>query len=358
MIQGPEVEAFEREFAAYVGAPHAIAVSNGTAALHLALLAVGIGEGDEVITVSHSFVATANVVRLVGATPVFVDVEAASGNIDVDRIEPVVTSRTRAILAVHQIGHSADLDRLVALADRLGVVLIEDAACAIGSETRSGNQWERIGKPHGRLACFSFHPRKLLTTGEGGMVTTRDEALAKRIRLLRQHGIDGGDCEVVGFNYRMTDIQAAVGRVQLARVPEMVRIRRNLAERYRRNLRSLEGLDILDEPSCARSNWQSFCVRLPYGADQSAVLAGLAADGISAKGGVSNAHRSRAYKDEPWSCGSGPGRCGCPVGSCARLAASEAIEDRCILLPLYHGMTEAEQDHVIASLARVTGTPS
>ena len=189
VTQGPEVAAFEREFAAAVGAPHACAVSSCTTALHLALLAVGVGHGDEVVTVSHSFIATANSVRYCGATPVFVDVTADTFNIDPSLIEPALSDRTKAILVVHQLGMPCELPPILALAKRRGIPVIEDAACAIGSELLWDGHWERVGRPHGDIACFSFHPRKLLSTGDGGMLTTRDGKLDATFRLLRQHGM-------------------------------------------------------------------------------------------------------------------------------------------------------------------------
>src|SRR5690606_24431297 len=170
VTQGPEVAQFEAEFATYVGAHHACAVSNCTTALHLALLATGVGVGDEVITVSHSFIATANAVHYCGAVPVFVDTEADGFNIDPDRVLAAITSRTRAIICVHQLGMPCDLKRIVEIGRQHGLTVIEDAACAIGSEILWNGQWERIGHPHGDIACFSFHPRKVVTTGDGGML--------------------------------------------------------------------------------------------------------------------------------------------------------------------------------------------
>ena len=181
VTQGPEVAAFEREFAEYVGAPHACAVSNCTTALHLALLAVGVGAGDEVITVSHSFIATANAIRYCGATPVFVDIEPGTLNMDPALIEPAITERTKAILCVHQLGMPCDLARIVEIGRRRGIPVIEDAACAIGSEILWNGRWEKIGKPHGDIACFSFHPRKVITTGDGGMLTTANPELRSEV---------------------------------------------------------------------------------------------------------------------------------------------------------------------------------
>src|SRR5258705_9878873 len=243
LTQGPEVAAFEREFAAYVGATHACAVSNCTTALHLALLALGVGPGDEVITVSHSFIATANAIRYCGAVPVFIDVDPATFNMNPRAIEAAITTRTRAILCVHQIGMPCEIAAIVATARRYGLWVIEDAACAIGSEVLVDGRWERIGKPHGDIACFSFHPRKVITTGDGGMITTANPELDRKFRLWRQHSMSVPDTvrhgarEVIfesypemGFNFRMTDLQAAVGRVQVTRLSTIVAERRQIAQ--------------------------------------------------------------------------------------------------------------------------------
>jgi perosamine synthetase len=191
--QGPQVAAFEREFAATVGAPHACAVSNCTTALHLALLAVGVSPGDEVITASHSFIATANAIRYCSATPVFVDIDPTTYNLDPRCVAEAVTERTRAILAIHQMGMPCDLHALMAVANRHDIALVEDAACAAGSQIRIDGQWERIGRPCGQIACFSFHPRKVITTGEGGMLTTSDPECDRKFRLCRQHGMSVPD---------------------------------------------------------------------------------------------------------------------------------------------------------------------
>src|SRR4051812_16382800 len=285
LTQGPEVAAFEREFAAFVDAPHACAVSNCTTALHLALRATGVRAGDEVITVSHSFIATANAIRYCRATPVFVDIDPATFNIDPAAIANAINSRTRAILCVHQIGMPCDIEKIVAIARRHGLWVVEDAACAIGSEVRIDGRWERIGKPHGDIACFSFHPRKVITTGDGGMITTSRAEWDARFRLWRQHGMSVPDTvrhgatevvfesyETLGYNYRLTDLQAAVGRVQLQRMPEILARRRTLADRYATLLASVPGLVLPAAPAWARTNWQSYCVRLPEGANQRKVM--------------------------------------------------------------------------------------
>ncbi|MBX4936352.1 DegT/DnrJ/EryC1/StrS family aminotransferase [Rhizobium binae] len=360
VTQGPEVAAFEREFAAYVGAAHACAVSNCTTALHLALMAVGIGAGDEVITVSHSFIATANAIRYCNAVPVFVDIEADGYNIDPSLIEAAITSRTKAILCVHQLGMPCDLGPIVEIGKRHSIPVIEDAACATGSEILSDGRWEKIGKPHGDIACFSFHPRKVVTTGDGGMLTTANAEYDRKFRLWRQHGMSVTDAvrhgskqvifedyDELGYNYRMTDLQAAVGREQLRRLPELVAQRRLVAEQYCQRLSTIAGLSPPAEPDWARSNWQSFCVRLPDTADQRAVMQNLLDQGISTRRGVMNIHLEGAYSGE----------------SSHRIATSlmrsVSAQQQTIILPLYAQMTVSDVDRVVealrAALAQATG---
>jgi perosamine synthetase len=347
LTQGPEVAAFEQEFAAYTGAKHATAVSNCTTALHLALLAVGVGADDEVITVSHSYVATANVVRYCNATPVFVDIEAATSNMDPAKIAAAITPRTRAILCVHQMGMPCDIAAIIAVAKEHGLPVIEDAACASGSEIRFGGQWEKVGKAHGDIACFSFHPRKVITTGDGGMITTNNPDYDKQFRLLRQHGMSVNDRvrhsanqvifeehAVIGYNYRMTDVQAAIGREQLKRLPEIIATRRRLGERYRQLLAVIPGLTMAHEPEWARTNWQSFWVRLPEGLDQREVMQGMLDRGVATRRGIMCAHREQPYHREGG----------------YDLPESERAQDRNIILPLYPQMTDDEQDYVVEML--------
>jgi perosamine synthetase len=364
ITQGPEVAAFETEFAAAVGAPHAVAVANCTVAIQLALLAIGVGPGDDVVTVSHSFVATANAIVATGARPVFVDVDRDTLGMDSGLIEAALTPRTKAILCVHQIGIPCDLDGILAVASRHGLPVIEDAACAIGSEVLWKGRWERIGRPHGLVACFSFHPRKIVTTGDGGMLTTADEALAKRFRLLRQHGMTVPDTvrhratTVIfedyvepAFNFRMTDLQAAIGRPQLARMSAIVAERRERAERYHDAFRGHPLFMPPAETSWARSNWQSYPVFLREGSGMQQVEAMqyLLDRGIACKRGISNAHQELAYADRStWSCGPDP----C---SPAQFAQSEWLRDHTILLPLFHGMTDDEQDRVIDACVELAG---
>jgi len=363
VTQGPEVAAFQREFADYVGSKHACAVSSCTTALHLALLAVGVKPDDEVITVSHSFIATANSVRYCRAKPVFVDIEPSTFNMDPKLIEGIITPATRAILCVHQMGMPCNLEAIVDIAHRHNLAVVEDAACAIGSEILWKGNWEKIGKPHGDVACFSFHPRKVITTGDGGMLTTNRPDWDARFRLLRVHGMSmdssarhqAGSVAFesyldLGFNYRMTDIQAAIGREQLKRLGELVARRREMADRYRKLLADIPEVLSPLEPSWARSNWQSFCLRLPDDCDQRRVMQVMLDAGIATRRGIMCSHREPAYALEPWSSGIGPGACGGSSDQCASLLESERAQDQCILLPLFYQMTEEEQDRVVQVL--------
>jgi perosamine synthetase len=348
VTQGPQVAAFESEFAAYVGAPHACAVSNCTTALHLALLAVGVGAGDEVITASHSFIATANSIRYCDAVPVFVDIDPRTYNIDPQRVAEAITPRTRAILAIHQMGMPCDLPALLDLARRHGISLIEDAACAAGSEICIDGRWQRVGQPIGDIACFSFHPRKVITTGDGGMLTTSEADFHRAFRLLRQHGMSIPDTVrhsasavvfedylEIGYNYRMTDIQAAIGRKQLERLPHLVSRRRRLAARYDELLGNIKELLLPLEPQWARSNWQSYCVRLPRRVDQKRVMQELLEQGIATRRGIMCSHREPCYANEQQR---------------HELRQSEIAQDHAILLPLYAQMTEQEQVTVADAL--------
>lgn len=364
VTQGPEVAAFEQEFARFVGAEHAVAVASCTVALHLALRAVGVGPGDEVITASHSYIASANSIRYCGATPVFVDIEPGTFNMNSELIDNVVSKQTRAILAVHQMGMPCNLAKILEVARRHDLPVVEDAACAAGSEVRvGGERWEKIGKPHGDVACFSFHPRKLMTTGDGGMLTTASAELERKFRLWRQHAMSLPDTvrhgarEVVfesydelGYNYRMTDIQAAVGREQLKRLPAMVQRRRQQVERYREILDDVAGLALPAEADWARSNWQSYCVRLPDRIDQRRTMQSMLEAGVATRRGIMCIHREPAYARESWSCGPGPETCGCAPGSCERLGESERAQNRSIVLPLFHAMTDTEQDSAATAL--------
>ena len=352
ITQGPKVAEFEQSFAAYVDAPYACAVSSCTTALHLALLIVGVQPGDEVITVSHSFIATANAIRYCGAQPVFVDIDPTTYNIDAALIEAAITPRTRAIMPVHQMGMPCDIQAIVQIAQRYHLPVVEDAACAIGSEIRLGdNPWERIGKPHGDIACFSLHPRKLISTGDGGMLTYRSAEWDRQLRMLRQHGMSVPDTvrhsanqivfedyPVLGYNYRLTDIQAAVGCIQMERLPEILGRRRELAARYLAALYDHPFLQLPSEPAYARTNWQSFPVRVgahsPLSRD--ACMQRLLESGIATRRGIMNAHREPVYQSN-----------GKPA---ITLPHSEEAQDFAMLLPLFPDMSIDQVDQVVASL--------
>jgi len=350
VTQGPEVAAFEREFAAFTGATHACAVSSCTTALHLALLAVGVKPGDEVVTVSHSYIATANSIRYCGATPVFIDIERSTFNMNPDLLDRAISGRTRAILCVHQVGMPLNIEAVLRVSQEHSIPVIEDAACAIGSEILWKGQWQKIGKPHGEIACFSFHPRKVITTGDGGMLTTSSGEFDRKFRLRRQHSMSLSDTvrhsssqvkfeeyPELGYNYRMTDIQAAVGREQLKRLPEIISRRRELAARYGTLLSNVPGVTAPDEPSFARSNWQSYSVRLPDACDQIQIMQFMLVRGIATRRGIMCSHREPAYSNGEYRAAS-------------HLTESEAAQDHCIILPLFHQMTVEEQDRVVSAL--------
>jgi len=349
VAQGPRVAEFESAVAARVGAVHGIAVSSCTAALHLALVVLGVGPGDEVVVPSFSFVATANVVRYVGATPVFADVDPSTGNLSAATVEPVLGPRTRAVILVHQGGVPADVDDVRAVCTSRGVEIVEDAACAIGATLRGAP----IGS-HSDLVAFSFHPRKVITTGEGGLLTTGDAERAARLRRLREHGMSASAAErhrrrdlvlehylETGFNYRMTDIQAAVGSVQLGKLDEIVARRRTLAARYREQLADVGTVRSVDDPPHGRANFQSFWIELAedFPVERDELLRRFLAEGVSPRRGIMASHLEPAYASRSH----GP------------LPVTERLTRRTVILPLYHEMTEAEQDRVVDVLRREAG---
>jgi dTDP-4-amino-4,6-dideoxygalactose transaminase len=313
-------------------------------------MAVSVGPADEVITVSHSFIATANAVRYCGAIPVFVDIEADGYNIDPDLIEAAITPRTKAILCVHQLGMPCDLARILDIARRHALPVIEDAACATGSEILWDGRWEKIGKPHGDIACFSFHPRKVVTTGDGGMLTTANPHYDRKFKLWRQHAMSVSDTvrhgarqviyesyPEVGYNYRMTDVQAAIGREQLKRLSDIITARRKLADLYSEFLSRIPGLQPPVEPPWARTNWQSYCVRLPPSCDQRAVMQALLDRGIATRRGVMNMHLEEAYAG----IAHGP------------LPNSVAAQEHSVILPLHAEMTDEDVACVAESLSDI-----
>jgi dTDP-4-amino-4,6-dideoxygalactose transaminase len=346
VTQGPRVAEFEEKFSEYIGCDYSVAVSSCTTALHLALFASGIGPGDEVICPSLSFIATANSIAYTGATPIFSDIDLATYNLDPTRLEEAISPRTKALLIVHQIGLPAEMNELLAVAAKHGLTVIEDAACAIGSEYDG----KLIGKPLGTMACFSFHPRKILTTGEGGMITTSDAKLAERLRRLRQHAMSLSDVvrhnakqissetyDEVGFNFRMTDMQAAIGITQLGRLGDFLQHRRYLAARYTRALQNLPWLQTPVIPLNCRHNYQSYMVRLvgQYAAKRDAIMQELLQKNISTRRAIMAIHRELPYRSERWD---------------HSLPQTNLATDTGLILPLFHQMTESDQDYIIEAL--------
>jgi perosamine synthetase len=347
IAQGPLVARFEEAIASRLGVAHVVATSNCTTSLHLALLCSGIGPGDEVICPSFSFIATANAVLYTGAHPVFVDIEPRTYNIDPAAIEAAITPRTKAIIPVDQIGLAADLDAVLEIAERYRLRVIEDAAPALGATYR--------GRSVGALSpvtCFSFHPRKSITTGEGGAIATNDAELAARARVLRSHGASVSDLarhsatsviieayEELGYNYRMTDIQAAMGIEQLKKLDAILARRRDLAERYNARLLETPGVTPPYAPDDAPHTYQSYCVRLDLALTppREAIMERMLADGVATRRGVMAIHEEPYYVERF-------GRASLPV--------TEAATRETLLLPLYMTMTDAEQDRVIDALRR------
>ncbi len=326
LTMGPQVEAFERALGSAVGTAHAVAVSSGTAAIHLALLALGIGPGHEVIVPAFTFPATANAVELCGARAVLVDVDPETFLVRPDLVAEAVTARTRAVLAVHLLGRPVAWEELQTAVPQ-EVVLVEDAAGALGARYR-GTPCGALGP----LACFSFHPRKIVTTGEGGAVTTDEEELAAAVRRLRHHGIAPGqpvDIAAPGFNYRLADVLCALGIPQLERLEGLLAARERVAGWYSERLEHLVGTPSADEGD--RHGWQAYVVRLDRRDD---ALAGLRAEGIEAQIGTYAVHRFSAYRDR----GAFPG--------------ADAAFERALALPFATSMTEDEVDRVSAALAR------
>ena len=382
VTQGPKVKQFENVFASFVGSKYACAVSSCTTALHLALQAVGVKPGDVVITVSHSFIATANAVRYCGAEPVFVDIEAETFNMssewlkkclyedceirdgqlfygDISKlavgksplchfinkkleIQQSRLGRIAAIMPVHQMGMPCDLNGILNLARKFNIPVVEDAACAIGSDIsfNNGNTWEKIGRPHGSIACFSFHPRKVITTGDGGMLVANNPEFDQKFRLFRHQGMSVPDTvrhesrsiifeeyPIMGYNYRMTDIQAAVGIEQIKKLPKIIDSRRKIDKLYRKNLKNIEWLQLPVEPPYARSNWQSYPVRVlpnsPFSRND--FMKYLLDNGIASRPGIMNAHKEKVYSDLSY-----------------KLPESEKARKEVILLPLYQDLKEED----------------
>jgi perosamine synthetase len=346
LVQGPRVAAFEQAIADYVGTRYAVAVSNCTAALHLALLALDTRPGDLVIVTAYSFVATANVIELCGARPVFVDIQADTFNLDPNCLEETLdrlmansdtARRVKAILPVHTFGQMADMPTILEMAEQYDLPVIEDAACALGATLRG-----RQAGTWGVMGCFSFHPRKAITTGEGGIVVTNDAALACRLRALRNHGLDpdapSPDFIMPGFNYRMTEFQAALGLTQMAKLDRTITARRRLAVHYNELLQDMP----VQTPAVAPGSqpvYQSYVVLLPEktSAYRTGIITRLKQQGIETTIGTWHMPMTTYFRS----------RYGYAVGD---WPAADQVFARSLTLPLYKGLSEEEQGQVVHRL--------
>lgn len=352
VTQGPHVRRFEERFAQSIGADHAVSCTSCTAALHLSLAALGVGPGDEVIVPAFTFIASANAVEYVGARPVFVDVDLDTFNMSVEGIERAITPRTRAIMPVHLFGLAADMDPILAIARSRGIFVVEDAACGVGSRYRG-----QAAGTLGDAGCFSFHPRKVITTGEGGMVVARDAEVARRTAVLRSHGATVSDLErhqgkgftlpcydLLGFNYRMTDLQAAIGIVQLGRLDWLVAERRRAARRYSDALAGLSGVTIPVEPEGYFHVYQSFVLFVAEDAAMSrdGLAVELANEGIATRQGTHAVHTLGFYAS----------KYGLRPEDCPNAFAADR---QTLALPLYPQMTAEEQEYVIDRIVTIMG---
>ncbi len=351
LVGGPRLAMLEEQFAHQFGAPHAIGVSSWTTGGFVTLHAWGIGPGDEVIVPSLSFIASANVVAHTGATPVFAEIEPVTRNISVQDIERKITPRTRAIIPVDQVGMPCDIDAINALARPRGIKVLQDAACSIGSRYK--------GRPVGGDAdavIFSLHARKLVTTGEGGMILTHDDTLAAKLRLLRHQGMSISDDKrhasrpsnieeypEIGYNFRLTDIQAAIGVVQLQRLPEMVKRRREIARRYSRTLAQNRFFAAPEEPEGYETNWQSYMVELLPTSEltRNDLMDALYDRGVPTRRGIMASHLEPPYR-----------------GMNVSLPVTERITKNAFLLPMHNGLADDQVEFVLSTLVDLLRTRS
>ena len=349
LAQGKRVEQFEQLVAQYVGAKHAVAVSSATTGLHIGLIAAGVKPGDEVVCPSYSFIATANSIVYAGAKPVFVDIDPWTYNIDLSQIEAAITPRTAAIMPVSQIGLAADLQGIMRIARKYNLKVVEDAAPSLGAMVD--------GKHVGCISdftVFSFDARKILTTGEGGMITTNDDAGAERLRAMRAHSASVSmlarhtssnvvleEYPEVGYNYKMTDIQGAIGVVQMGRVGEIIAERRRLAKRYNEMLGDDERLQLPYEPEGYLHVYQSYTVRLRTKQTQLEMMSEMAKRNVATRRIIAchlEPHYRQMYPD-------------------LSLPETEAATKRTLLLPMFVGLTDAEQDRVVEALLMSLSEP-
>jgi len=351
VTQGPKVAEFEKAVASYVGAKHGVATTSCTTGLHLALVAAGIGEGDEVIVPSFTFIASANAILYTGAKAVFCEIDPQTFNVDPNDVEKRITKKTKAIMPIDQIGLACDIDAINDIAKKHGIDVVEDAAPAIGEDYKG----RKVGG-NAHQTVFSFHPRKVITTGEGGMITTNDDAIADRARKLRAHGMSVSDLDrhkadrviieeynELGFNYRMTDIQASIGLVQLGRLDELLRIRRAKAQRYNEELAEVKGIEVPFVPKYAAHTYQSYCLRLTKDCrlDREELMTNLLRRGIATRRGVMASHLEKTYTSRQ-------GNVSLPI--------TEEATRTTMLIPLFATMSDEEQSWVIESLREELGT--
>lgn len=359
VVQGPFVAEFERRFAAFVGVPHAAATSSATTALHLAMRAMNVGSGDEVIVPSFTWIATPNAVEYTGATARFCDIDLATFNMDPASLERAITPRTRGIIAVHLFGLCADWAAIRAIADRHGLWIVEDAACAFGA-TAGGRQAGTLGE----LACFSFHPRKSITTGEGGMVTSSNGEAISIVRSLRDHGVTRhrspshppyllADYDSLGYNYRMTDFQGALGCAQMDRAASILELRRERARRYDAMLADVPGLRTPYVPAGMEHGYQAYvCTVAPEEPSlanvarleetRNAVMAALEAKGITTRQGTHAPVLASYYRD----------RYALRAEEFPNAVLAEKLS---LAIPLYPQMTDEEQAYVCDALREAMG---
>jgi perosamine synthetase len=350
---GPKLGEFEHDFGEWLGGGYAVAVSSGTAALHLGVRSMEWGEGDEVITSPFSFVATANSILYEGAKPVFCDVDPVTFNLDPEAVAAAVTERTAGLMPVHIFGYPADLPALAKVASDRSLGMLEDAAQALGAVDRTG---KKVGCA-GNIAIFAFYPNKQMTTGEGGVLITADEEVAERVRSERNQGRPENDGQVehdrLGFNYRLSDLQAAIGIAQVERLDELLNARDNVAALYRERLTQLGAAPAGDDDSgdivlpCEnngdeRRGWFVFVVQLPEGADREATISSLAQQGIESKAYLPAIHLLPPYRE----------RFGFVGGE---FPVAERIAERSLALPFFTSMTESQVDRVCTALGEALG---
>lgn len=333
LIQGKHVAGLENRIKQTTSVDQAVAVSNGTATLHLVLVALGIGKGDEVIVPAFSYVATANVVELVGATPIFVDIELDTFNIDVSKIKIAITNKTKAIIPVHEFGLASNISEIMKIARDYDVFVIEDAACALGAKEND----QPVGS-FGTAASFSFHPRKSVTCGEGGVITTNDKQLASKLRALRNHGIDADDTSTMefvlpGYNYRLTDFQAAFVNSQLDRIEQIISIKQTLAEVYFSEL-NINYFKLPVVPNGKNHTWQTYHIVLDESINRASLIQSLCEIGIGTNYGAQCIPATQYYQAKY------------ELNSKVLFPAAYSAYTAGLAIPLYYGLTKEDIKHI------------